>query len=75
MISRLMISLKKASKTKKGGWTSDALSRTHAKSITRMEFGEHSSGPGDGTGTASDEVALSDFDGKQVGGSTGEGTV
>lgn len=75
MISRLMISLKKASRDKEGGWTSHALSRTHVKTITQMEFGEHSNSPEDFSGTISEEVALSDFRDRQVGRGGDEGTV
>jgi len=65
MISRLMLSLKKASKSKGSGWTSDVLSRTHVKTIAQMEFGRPPVGPEDGGGTTSDEVALSDLSDRQ----------
>ena len=62
MISRLMLSLKKASRSKGSGWTSDALSRTHFKTDTRIEFGDPPEGGG---GTTSGEVALSDLSTRQ----------
>ena len=63
MISRLMLSLKKASKVKVTDWTTEALSRTHGRSVTQMEFGRPSINPqeSDGTTTTSEEVALSDL--------------
>jgi len=75
MISRLMLSLKKASRTKDNGWTADAFSRTRARTITQMEFGKPPSGPGAGDGTMSDEVVPSDLSDSQVRGRSGEGTV
>jgi hypothetical protein len=75
MISRLMLSLKKASSVKVIGWTSDALSRTHIRNVTQMEFERPSNGLGDGGGTRSDEVALSDISDRQTRGRSGEGTV
>lgn len=63
MISRLMLSLKKASRVKEGGWTTDALSGAHGRSITQMEFGRPSINPQDSgdTATTFEEVALSDL--------------
>ena len=66
MISRLMLSLKKASSVRESGWTSDALSRTHPRIISRIAFGDPPSGHEDSGGTTSDEVALSDLSGEQV---------
>lgn len=60
MISRLMLSLKKASKDKGGSWTSNALSSAPARTGTQIEFATHSDGTEDGTATTSDE-GLSDF--------------
>ena len=74
MISRLMLSLKKASKSKGVGWTADALSGSHVRTLARMEFGRPSDGPEDGGGTTSDEVALSDLSDGQVGERSEEGT-
>ena len=68
MISRLMLSLKKASRSTGSGWTSDALSRTH---VTRIEFGDPPEGSG---GTTSDEVALSDLSIGKDSGRNDEGT-
>jgi len=73
MISRLMLSLKKASRAKEIGWTSDALSRTHARTVTQIEFGDPANGPEDTGGTTSDEVALSDLRNRRVSGGTAEG--
>jgi hypothetical protein len=75
MISRLMLSLKKASSAKVIGWTSDVLSRTHVRTITQMEFGRPSNDPEDGGGTMSDEVALSDLGDRGVRGRSGGGAV
>jgi len=70
MISRLMLSLKKASRSKGSGWTSDALSRTHVKVDSRIEFGD----PPEGSGvTTSDKVALSDLSIGRDGGTDDEG--
>ena len=71
MISRLMLSLKKTSKSEGNGWTSDTLSGTHHKVDTWIEFG----GPAeDSGGTTSDEVALSDLGIGQSGGRGDMGT-
>ena len=75
MISRLMLSLKKTSRAKKIGWTSDALSRTHARTVTQIEFGDPPNGPEDTGGTTSDEVALSDLSNRHASEGSGEGTV
>jgi hypothetical protein len=75
MISRLMLSLKKASSTEVIGWTSDALARTHVRTVTQIEFARPSNGPEDSGGTMSDEVALSVVSDKQVRGGSGDGTV
>lgn len=75
MISRLMLSLKKASRDKGRGWTSNALSGAHVRTCTRMEFEPPSSGPEDGVGTISDEVALSDLDHSQEKGGADEENV
>jgi len=66
MIPRLMLSLKKASRIKDIGWTSDALSRTHARTITQIEFGNPPIGPEDSSDTTPDEVALSDLNNRQA---------
>ncbi|KAF9645627.1 hypothetical protein BDM02DRAFT_3189531 [Thelephora ganbajun] len=55
-----------ASRGEKSGWTSDALSRTHARTVPQIEFGHPSDGPEDGVGTTFDEMALSDLSGGQV---------
>ena len=64
MISRLMLSLKKASRVKVTGWTTDALSRAHGGSITQMSFRRPSINPQESDGTttiAFEEVALFDI--------------
>jgi len=66
MISRLMLSLKKASKVGENGWTTDALARTHPRTITQIAFREPLDGPQDSGGTISDEVELSDFSDERV---------
>ena len=75
MISRLMLSLKKASQATETDWTSDALSGMHARTISRMEFERPSNGLEGGGGTTSEDVALSDVSDEEVGGSSSEGTV
>ena len=75
MISRLMLSLKKASRVGISGWTFDALSKTHVRTATQMEFARPLNGPQDGGGTTSDEVALSTLSYKQVTGGGSEGSV
>lgn len=75
MISRLMLSLKKASRDREGGWTSDALSRTHIRTIAQMEFRGPSNGPEESGGTTSEEVALSDLSDRQVKGGGSGGAV
>ena len=71
MISRLMLSLKKASRVK-SGWTFDALSRSHVRSLAQMEFRRPSNNPQDGGGTTSEEVALSDLSDTQTKGRNSE---
>ncbi|KAF9650807.1 hypothetical protein BDM02DRAFT_3267692 [Thelephora ganbajun] len=66
MISRLMLSLKRAHRDKKSSWTSDTLSGTHARTVPQIEFGHPSDGPEDSVGTTFDEVALSDLSEGQV---------
>ena len=44
MISRMMLSLKKASRTRESGWTHDALSRTHPRMVAPIEFGDPPAG-------------------------------
>ena len=61
MISRLMLSLKKASTVRESGWTSDALSRTHPRVTTPIAFGGRRNCPEDGGRTTFDEVELSDL--------------
>ena len=61
MISRLMLSLKKVSRDKQSGWTSNALLGAHARTGTHMEFGLPSKGPEDSVGTRSDEVPPPDL--------------
>ena len=63
MISRLMLSLKKASTAREGGWTSNALSRTHPMVVTPIAFGDPPTGLQDSGGITSDEVSLSDLGG------------
>jgi hypothetical protein len=75
MISRLMLSLKKASQATETGWTSHALSGMHARTISRMEFERPPNGLEGGGGTTSEDIALSDVSDEEVGGSSGEGTV
>jgi len=75
MISRLMLSLKKASRAKEIGWTSDALSRTHDRTVTQIEFGGLPKGPEYTGGTTSDEVVLSDLSDRRVSGGSSGGTV
>jgi len=72
MISRLMLSLKKASRSKGRGWTADALSRTYAKTDTQIEFRDPPEGS---NGTTSDEVVLSDLNSGHTGGRSDGGTV
>ena len=74
MISRLMLSLKKASSAREIGWTSDALSRTHHMTGTQIEFGDLPNGPEGSGGTTSDEVALSDLNNRRVREGNGDGT-
>jgi len=66
MISRLMLSLKKASKAGESGWTSNVLSRTHRRTITQIAFRVPLSGPEDSGGTVSEEVELSVLGGGRV---------
>ena len=66
MISRLMLSLKKASRVRENGWTSNALSRTHPRVITQIAFRVPPDGPDGSSGTTSEEVALSDLSSRQV---------
>ena len=61
MISRLMLSLKKASRDKQNGWMSNALSGAHARTGTHMEFGLPSKGPEDSVDAGSDEVPPPDL--------------
>ena len=75
MILRLMLSIKKALKVRESGWTSDALSRTHARTITQIGFRDPPDGPEDSGDTASDEVVLSGLNDNQVRGRSGGGTV
>jgi len=72
MISRLMLSLKKASRGRESGWTSNTLSRTHARTITQIAFGDPPTGLEASGGPTSDEADLSD---RQVGRRSGEGAV
>ena len=64
MISRLMLSLKKASKVRENGWTSNALSKTRPRTITQIVFRAPPDGPDNTGGTTSEEVALSDLSGR-----------
>ena len=61
MISRLMLSLKKASRDKNSGWTFDALSGVHIRTSTQMEFVRPSGGVEDSVTTTSDVMVPSDF--------------
>jgi len=63
MVSRMMLSLKKASRVEVRGWTTDALSRTYPGTLTPIEFERPSINPqeSDGTATTSAGVVLSDF--------------
>ena len=57
MISRMMLSLKKASRTRESGWTYDALSRTHPRMVTSIAFGDPPAGLEDsGSITSNAEV-------------------
>lgn len=67
MISRLMLSLKKASKVGGSGWTSNALSRTHPRTITQVAFRVPPTGPEDTYGAP-------DLSDRQVRGRSGERT-
>ena len=61
MVSRMMLSLKKASKVDVRGWTTNALSRTHLRTLASMEFGRPSINPQESGGTIiTSEVVLSD---------------
>ena len=71
MISRLMLSLKKASRDRESGWTSNAFSRTHPKIITPIAFRGRRNRPEDGGSITFDEMELSDLDGEQVSGQSG----
>ena len=66
MISRLMLSLKKASRDKRRGWTSRSLSGAHSRTGTQLEFTTPSDGPEEGFGTRSEGMMLSDFGRTQV---------
>ena len=66
MISRLMLSLKKASRTMEAGWTSNMLSRTHPRVVTRIVFGDAPAGAEDSGDVTTDGVALSDLRDRQV---------
>ena len=64
MISRMMLSLKKASRVKESGWTTDALSGTYARALTPLNFGRPSIDPRESDGTiSSEEVAFSGLGG------------
>ena len=67
MISRLMLSLKKTSRARESGWTSDALSRIHPRIVTQIAFEDSPADPEDSGGTTSDEIALSDLRGRSGG--------
>ena len=75
MISRLMLSLKKASRDKESGWTSNALSGAHGRTYTHMEFGLPSKGPEDSVDTRSDEGPFPDLGHSQGGGENSEDDV
>jgi len=77
MISRLMLSLKKASRVRENGWTSDSLSGTHVRTVTQMEFERPPIGPQQDSnrGTASDELELSTFSECEIKGRSSEGAV
>ena len=75
MISRLMLSLKKASRVREGGWTSNALSGVHVRTITQIAFRGSPNGPEHSSDTTPDEVALSDLSGRHTGGQSGERSV
>ena len=71
-----MLSLKKASRARENGWTSDSLSGTHVRTITQMEFERPPIGPQDShRGTASDELEFSTFSECEVKGRSSEGAV
>lgn len=65
MISRLMLSLKKVSRVRGSGWTSDSLSRTHARTVTQIEFEPPPTDPHESRGTTSHELELSTFSERQ----------
>jgi len=66
MISRLILSLKKASKVGESGWTSNALSGTHSRTITQIAFRGPLSGPEDSDGAVSEEMVLSELGDRRV---------
>ena len=70
MISRLMLSLKKASTVREGGWTSDALSRTHPRVTTPIVFEGRRNRP-EGGGSITFDVELSDLNDGEVGSRSG----
>jgi len=75
MISRLMLSLKKASKMGESGWRTNTLSRAHPGMITQIAFRcSPPSGLEDGAGTIFDEVELSDLGDGQARGRSSERT-
>ena len=61
MISRLMLSLKKASRGRVVGWTSNALSGSNVRTCTRMEFVSPSNGIEDSVVMTSNGAVLSDL--------------
>jgi len=73
MISRLMLSLKKASKARESGWTSNTLSGTHPRIATKIAFRNPPIGPEDGGSTTLGEVALADLSVQRVGGGSSVG--
>lgn len=68
-----MFSLEKASRVTENRWTSNALSRTHPRTITQIAFRDPPIGPEDSGDTTPDEVALGDLSDRQIGGRSDEG--
>ena len=66
MVSRLMISLKKAAKAGENGWTSNALSRTHVRTVTEIAFRPPPTGLEGSSGAVSEEVVLADLSDERV---------
>lgn len=66
MISRLILSLKKALRVREGGWTPDVLLRTHIRTVIQTEFECPLIGPQGSYGITSDKLEPSDLSERQV---------